>query len=98
MCPPRTGTKRELLDFLYDHVMPHDFRFGFGLHAADSQSAVQDAAARAEDFGYDVLHVPDHLGAPAPFPTLTAAAMATRTLRLGTFVLNAGFYLSLIHI
>jgi probable F420-dependent oxidoreductase len=42
--------------------------------------------------GYDVLHVPDHLGAPAPFPTLMAAAAATETLHLGTFVLNAGFY------
>jgi probable F420-dependent oxidoreductase len=72
--------------------MSHDFRFGYGLHAADSRSAVQNAAAQAEALGYDVLHVPDHLGAPAPFPTLTAAAMATQTLRLGTFVLNAGFY------
>ena len=42
--------------------------------------------------GYDVLHVPDHLGAPAPFPTLMAAAAATETLHVGTFVLNAGFY------
>ena len=42
--------------------------------------------------GYDVLHVPDHLGAPAPFPTLMAAAAATETLHVGTFALNAGFY------
>lgn len=42
--------------------------------------------------GYDVLHVPDHLGAPAPFPTLMTAADATETLHIGTFVLNAGFY------
>ena len=42
--------------------------------------------------GYHVLHVPDHLGAPAPFPTLMAAAAATETLHVGTFVLNAGFY------
>jgi probable F420-dependent oxidoreductase len=42
--------------------------------------------------GYDVLHVPDHLGAPAPFPTLMAAAAATETLHVGTFVLNAAFY------
>ena len=39
-----------------------------------------------------MLHVPDHLGAPAPFPTLMAAAAATTTLRVGTFVLNACFY------
>jgi len=72
--------------------MVGDFRFGVGLHSANSRDAVQQAARRAEELGYDVLHVPDHLGAPAPFPVLTAAAMVTRTLRLGTFVLNAGFY------
>lgn len=33
--------------------------------------------------------MPDHLGAPAPFPVLTAAAAATTTLHVGTFVLNA---------
>jgi probable F420-dependent oxidoreductase len=72
--------------------MARDFRFGFGLHAAHRQSSVQDWARRAEDMGYDVLHVPDHLGAPAPFPTLMTAAAATKTLHVGTFVLNAGFY------
>jgi probable F420-dependent oxidoreductase len=82
----------DLPGVLYDQLMGGDFRFGVGLHAADSQADVQQAARRAEDLGYDVLHVPDHLGAPAPFPVLTAAAAATQTLRLGTFVLNAGFY------
>ena len=72
--------------------MARDFRFGFGLHAALRQSSVQDWARRAEAMGYDVLHVPDHLGAPAPFPTLMTAAAATETLHVGTFVLNAGFY------
>ena len=72
--------------------MPAQFRFGLGLHAAHSLSSVQDAARRAEALGFDVLHVPDHLGALAPFPVLTAVAAATDTLRVGTFVLNAGFY------
>ncbi|HYN32239.1 MAG TPA: LLM class F420-dependent oxidoreductase [Ilumatobacteraceae bacterium] len=72
--------------------MSRDLRFGFGLHAAQRQSSVQDWALCAEDMGYDVLHVPDHLGAPAPFPTLMTAAAATETLHVGTFVLNAGFY------
>jgi probable F420-dependent oxidoreductase len=76
----------------YARVMPKDFRFGFGLHTAKTQSSVQEAARRAQDLGFDVLHVPDHLGAPAPFPTLMTAAQATSSLRLGTFVLNAGFY------
>lgn len=72
--------------------MNREFRFGIGLHSAASPAQVQNAARRAEDGGFDVLHVPDHLGAPAPFPVLTAAAAATTTLHLGTFVLNAGFY------
>ena len=72
--------------------MVKDFRFGFGLHSAKSQARVQETARRAEDLGFDVLHVPDHLGAPAPLPTLMSAATATTTLRVGTFVLNAGFY------
>ena len=57
-----------------------------------SRENVEDTARRAEDLGYDVFHVPDHLGAPAPFPTLTTVAMATSTLRVGTNVLNAAFY------
>lgn len=72
--------------------MVADFRFGVGLHSAASLTEVQEAARRAEDSGFDVLHVPDHLGAPAPFPVLTAAAAATTALHVGTFVLNAGFY------
>ncbi|MUL49639.1 LLM class F420-dependent oxidoreductase [Mycobacterium sp. CBMA293] len=72
--------------------MTRDFRFGFGLRHTDSRSAVQDASRRAEDLGYDVLLVPDHLGAPAPFPVLATAAMATNTMHVGTFVFNACFY------
>src|SRR4051812_20355115 len=72
--------------------MVKDFRFGLSLHDARSRATFQDAARRVEDLGFDVLHVPDHLGAPAPFPALMSAAVVTSTLRLGTFVLNAGFY------
>ncbi|MDT5330990.1 MAG: hypothetical protein QOF31_2287 [Mycobacterium sp.] len=72
--------------------MVKDFRFGIGLRNAKSQSSIQDWARRIEDFGYDVLHVPDHLGMAAPFPTLTMVAAGTSTLRVGTFVLNTGFY------
>jgi probable F420-dependent oxidoreductase len=53
---------------------------------------LQDKAKRYEDVGFNALHLPDHLGAPAPFPVLTAIASATTTVRLGTYVLNAGFY------
>lgn len=45
-----------------------------------------------EGLGYDVAHMADHLYTTAPFPMLTALALATERLRVGTFVLNAGFY------
>ena len=76
----------------YDHGVTKSFRFGVGLRRAQSLSSVQEQARRAEDLGFDVLHLPDHIGAPAPFPTLMAAAAATKSLRVGTFVLNACFY------
>ena len=41
--------------------MVKDFRFGVGLQAAQSQARVQETARRAEDIGFDVVHVPDHL-------------------------------------
>jgi len=47
---------------------------------------------RAEALGYDVITVPDHLGAPAPFPALVAAAAATERVRVGPMVLNTPFY------
>ena len=67
-------------------------RFSLGIHAAKSLTALQDKVKRYEDAGFDALHLPDHLGAPAPFPVLTAIASATSRVRLGTYVLNAGFY------
>lgn len=73
-------------------VVTKPFRFGVGLQAARRQKSVQDWARRVEDMGYDIVHVADHLYTTAPFPMMTAMAMATERLRVGTFVLNAGFY------
>jgi probable F420-dependent oxidoreductase len=72
--------------------MTNNLRFGVGIRSVKSRTELLETARRYEDLGFDVLHVPDHLGAPAPFPVLAAAAQVTTTLRLGTFVLNAGFY------
>lgn len=76
----------------YDHEMVKGFRFGVGVTRATSRVKLEEAARRAEELGFDVLHVPDHLGGPAPFPVMTAIAMATSTLRVGTFVINSAFY------
>lgn len=68
-----------------------DFRFGIGIRSARSAARFRDKVRRFADQGYDVLHVPDHIGAPAPFPVMMAAADAAG-IRVGTFVLNAAFY------
>lgn len=68
-----------------------EFRFGLGLRPKPTRVAWQDIARRAEDLGFDIVQVPDHLGAPAPFPALVSAADVT-SIKVGTFVLNAGFY------
>ena len=69
-----------------------DFRFGIGLRSIKSPDRLREKVRKFEDLGYDVIHFPDHIGAPAPFPAMVAAAAAARTIRVGTFVLNAAFY------
>ncbi|HUN33490.1 MAG TPA: TIGR03621 family F420-dependent LLM class oxidoreductase [Trebonia sp.] len=65
------------------------FRFGVSLLTTGSRASWQARVREAEDRGYDVLQVPDHLGTAAPWPALVAAADVT-SMRLGTYVLNAG--------
>ncbi|MEU6811326.1 LLM class F420-dependent oxidoreductase [Streptomyces sp. NPDC046831] len=72
--------------------MPRPFRFGVNLLEPAPTGQWRAKCRRAEELGYDVILVPDHLGLPAPFPALVAAAEATETPRVGTFVLNAGFW------
>ena len=64
------------------------FRFGFQ-SAADDATEVERSARAAEQAGFDVFQVGDHVGtALSPLVTLAAAAAATSTIRLGTLVLN----------
>ncbi|MEU1938325.1 LLM class F420-dependent oxidoreductase [Streptomyces coeruleorubidus] len=72
--------------------MSRPFRFGVNLLEPASAGEWRAKCRRAEELGYDVILVPDHLGMPAPFPALVAAAEATERPRLGTFTLNAGFW------
>jgi probable F420-dependent oxidoreductase len=67
-------------------------RFGIQVGAAESRSSFVDLARRAEGVGFDTLLVPDHVGLCDPFVLLQAAADATTTLRVGTYVLNNDFH------
>lgn len=72
--------------------MPREFRFGVNLFLPASGRKWLEKCRRAEDLGFDVLLFSDHLGALAPFSAVVAAAQATRTARVGTFMLNAAFW------
>lgn len=72
--------------------MAKDFRFALSIGFFKSRAALEEKARRAEDLGFDVICVSDHLGGAAPMPTLTAVAMVTTRIRLSMHVLNAAFY------
>jgi probable F420-dependent oxidoreductase len=67
------------------------FRFSFNIFGISSRQQFIDGCREGERHGYDAVFAPDHVGMPAPFPVLIAAAQATR-LRVGTLVLNAPFW------
>jgi probable F420-dependent oxidoreductase len=68
------------------------FRFGVLVSRAGSATEWAELARKAEALGYATLLVPDHFGPQlAPMLACLAAANATRTLRVGTFVLDNDF-------
>lgn len=69
-----------------------EIQFGVNVHAIASWQDFQRLVRRADELDVDVLAAPDHLGGPAPFATLAAAATISSRLRLRTYVLNAGFW------
>ncbi|MEU9399522.1 TIGR03621 family F420-dependent LLM class oxidoreductase [Streptomyces sp. NPDC048242] len=72
--------------------MPRPFRFGVNMLTPSPAAEWRARCRLAEELGYDVILVPDHLGMVAPFPALVAAAAVTERPRLGTLVLNAGLW------
>jgi probable F420-dependent oxidoreductase len=67
--------------------MPHPFRFSASLGGLDTRDLVA-TAVRAEELGYAAVNLPDHFtDQAAPLIGLTAAAMATTTLRVLPLVL-----------
>jgi probable F420-dependent oxidoreductase len=68
------------------------FRFGANIGPAESFAVVSERARRMEALGYAIVDIGDHFAtAFAPGPVLTAAAMATTTLRIGCTVFANDF-------
>jgi probable F420-dependent oxidoreductase len=66
----------------------HPFRFGVQASGPASAGEWAELARKVEDLGYSTLTCADHLDEQfAPIPALTAAALATSTLRVGAMVL-----------
>jgi len=64
------------------------FRFGFQSTSTDPEEVARSARL-AEDTGFDIFQVGDHVGAePSALLSLATAAMVTDQIRLGTLVLN----------
>jgi probable F420-dependent oxidoreductase len=69
-----------------------DFRFSYNIFSISTREEFVAECREAEEYGYDTVFAADHLGIPAPFPLLVAAAEATQRLRVGTLVLNVPFW------
>lgn len=68
------------------------FRFGVTAPTVLSGPAWVERVRRIEQLGYSIVHVPDHFRDQlAPVPALTAAAVATTRLRVGSLVFSNDF-------
>ena len=64
------------------------FRFGYQATSSDLSETVRSAQV-AEEAGFDIFQVGDHVGVePSALASLAAAALRTDRIRLGTLVLN----------
>ncbi len=69
------------------------FRFGVAIRDAQSGEDWVAQARRVEELGYSTLLMPDHFGGQfAPIPALMAAAQATKSLHVGSFVMDNDFH------
>jgi probable F420-dependent oxidoreductase len=71
-----------------------DFRFGCTIDSPGSQRELADTLRSLDAYGYDIAFAVDHLGPgrSSPFPTVVAAALTDARLRVGTLVLNIGYW------
>ncbi|SHF68547.1 Flavin-dependent oxidoreductase, luciferase family (includes alkanesulfonate monooxygenase SsuD and methylene tetrahydromethanopterin reductase) [Jatrophihabitans endophyticus] len=66
---------------------PRPFRFGVTASRTGDLAEWTRTARRVESLGYARLLLPDVAAGPAPLPALAAAAAATESLRVGSWVL-----------
>ncbi len=71
------------------------YRFGIGGLPTELPE-LRQAIRRYEELGFDFLAKGDHIGSPAPFALLAVAAAVSERLRLRTYVLNVGFWNSVL--
>ncbi len=74
------------------HGRVSEIGFAVNLGVLSDRQEFRAVVRRADELGFDVLAAPDHLGGPAPFTTLAAAAELSDRLRLRSYVLNDGFW------
>ena len=68
--------------------MSRPFRFAFSLDGPDGPDEIAARARRAEDMGYSAVVMTDHFDdRHGPLVAMTAVALATTSLRVGTLVL-----------
>ena len=68
--------------------MSRPFRFGFSLDGLDGPDEIAARVRRAEDMGYSAVVMTDHFDdRHGPLVAMTAVALATTSLRVGTMVL-----------
>jgi probable F420-dependent oxidoreductase len=73
-------------------VIARPFRFGVTAPSPAAGTDWAERARRVEQLGYSILVVPDHFRDHlAPVPALTAAALATTRLRVGSLVFSNDF-------
>src|SRR5207245_11542350 len=71
---------------------PHPFAMDVHTGKGSERTAWRDKARQAEDLGYDILLMPDHVTTDlAPIAALAVAAEATSTLHIGSLVFDNDF-------
>jgi probable F420-dependent oxidoreductase len=73
-------------------MLSRPIRLGISLAGQCPVAQLLVEARRAEQIGFDVVSLVDHLGCTAPLPPLSPIAAAAPSVRVGNLVINASFY------